>query len=151
MPFVITESCIQCKYTDCVAVCPMDRFLEGPNFLVIHPDECIDCSMCVPECLVNAIAADHDVPAEQEIFIGVNRRIAEAGCWPRLTRPKPPLPGHEEAARLGSKLHLLREGARGPGRPPRFRHPWPPRTPPPELIGEGTRPAPPARFWQDVN
>ena len=55
MTFVITESCIKCKYTDCVEVCPVDCFYEGPNFLAIHPDECIDCALCVPECPVDAI------------------------------------------------------------------------------------------------
>jgi ferredoxin len=109
MAFVVTESCIQCKYTDCVSVCPMDCFLEGPNFLVIHPDECIDCSMCVPECPVNAIAPDHDLPAGQEGFAEINERIARSGQWPRITRPKAPLPGHAEAANVASKLHLLRE------------------------------------------
>lgn len=109
MAFVVTESCIQCKYTDCVSVCPMDCFLEGPNFLVIHPDECIDCSMCVPECPVNAIAPDHDLPPGQEAFAEINQRIAQSGRWPRITRPKAPLPGHDEAARLTSKRHLLQE------------------------------------------
>ncbi|WBY03823.1 ferredoxin family protein [Ramlibacter tataouinensis] len=110
MAFVVTESCIQCKYTDCVAVCPMDCFLEGPNFLVIHPDECIDCSMCVPECPVGAIAAEHEVPTGQEAFVEINRRIAQSGKWPRLSRRKAPLPGHEDAARLVAKRHLLEEG-----------------------------------------
>lgn len=61
MPYVVTESCIQCKYTDCVAVCPMDCFHAGPNFLVIDPDTCIDCSICAPECPVGAIHAEADV------------------------------------------------------------------------------------------
>ncbi len=68
MTFVVTEACIRCKYTDCVDVCPVDAFREGPNFLVIDPDECIDCAVCVPECPVNAIYAEEDVPAGQRAF-----------------------------------------------------------------------------------
>src|SRR5208282_2211053 len=65
MTYVVTESCIRCKYTDCVDVCPVDCFREGPNFLVIDPDECIDCTLCVAECPVEAIFAEDDVPSEQ--------------------------------------------------------------------------------------
>jgi len=110
MAFVLTESCIQCKYTDCISVCPMDCFLEGPNFLVIDPDECIDCSMCVPECPVNAIVGEHEVPPDQRHFVGINRQIAQEGRWPRASRRKPPLPGHEQAALVKAKLHLLQRG-----------------------------------------
>ena len=66
MTYVVTESCIRCKYTDCVDVCPVDCFREGPNMLVIDPDECIDCGACIPECPVEAIYADTDVPADEE-------------------------------------------------------------------------------------
>jgi NAD-dependent dihydropyrimidine dehydrogenase PreA subunit len=65
MTHVVTEQCIRCKYTDCVDVCPVDCFREGPNMLVIDPDECIDCAVCIPECPVNAIYAEEDVPADQ--------------------------------------------------------------------------------------
>ena len=65
MAYVVTESCIKCKYTDCVDVCPVDCFREGPNMLVIDPDECIDCTLCVPECPVEAIFAEDDVPDGQ--------------------------------------------------------------------------------------
>jgi ferredoxin len=68
MTFVVTESCIRCKYTDCVDVCPVGAFREGPNFLVIDPDECIDCAVCVPECPVSAIYAEEDVPSDQLDF-----------------------------------------------------------------------------------
>ena len=72
MTFVVVDNCIRCKYTDCVEVCPVDCFYEGPNFLVIHPDECIDCGACVPECPVDAIFADTDVPDEEEEWIERN-------------------------------------------------------------------------------
>jgi ferredoxin len=63
MTFIVLENCIKCKYTDCVEVCPVDCFHEGPNFLVIDPDECIDCTLCEPECPINAIVAEDDIPA----------------------------------------------------------------------------------------
>lgn len=87
MTYVVTESCIRCKYTDCVEVCPVDCFHEGPNFLVIDPDECIDCTLCVPECPVNAIYAEDDVPPEQKQFVGLNAELAKA--WPVITEKKP--------------------------------------------------------------
>src|SRR5690349_24604071 len=73
MTYVVTESCIRCKYTDCVDVCPVDCFREGPNFLVIDPDECIDCTLCVAECPVEAIFAEDDVPEDQQAFKALNR------------------------------------------------------------------------------
>src|SRR3546814_14206023 len=77
MPFVVTENCIKCKYTDCVEVCPVDCFHEGPNFLVIDPDECIDCTLCEPECPINAIYPEDDVPAGQEPFVALNAELAK--------------------------------------------------------------------------
>ena len=76
MTHVVTESCIRCRYTDCVDVCPVDCFREGPNFLAIDPDECIDCAVCVAECPVNAIYAEEDVPADQQQFIKINVELA---------------------------------------------------------------------------
>ena len=76
MAYIVTESCIKCKYTDCVDVCPVDCFREGPNMLVIDPDECIDCTLCVPECPVEAIFAEDDVPDAQKPFIALNRELA---------------------------------------------------------------------------
>ena len=107
MAFVVTESCIQCKYTDCVSVCPMDCFMEGPNFLVINPDECIDCSMCVPECPVNAIVGEHEVPQQQLHFIDLNRELSQHPQWQRITQRKGPLPDHEEWAQVSRKLPFL--------------------------------------------
>ena len=89
MPFVVTENCIKCKYTDCVEVCPVDCFHEGPNFLVIDPDECIDCTLCEPECPANAIYPEDDVPAGQERFVALNAELSQA--WPVITVRKEPL------------------------------------------------------------
>ena len=87
MTHVVTESCIKCKYTDCVDVCPVDCFREGPNMLVIEPDECIDCAVCIPECPVNAIYAEEDVPEDQRGFIALNVELSQK--WPSITRMKP--------------------------------------------------------------
>jgi len=89
MTYVVTENCIRCKYTDCVDVCPVDCFREGPNFLVIDPDECIDCTLCVAECPAEAIFAEDDVPAGQEAFIGLNAELA-AKWIPIVERKEPP-------------------------------------------------------------
>jgi len=86
MTYVVVESCIRCKYTDCVEVCPVDCFHEGPNFLVIDPDECIDCSLCEPECPVNAIYAEDDLPAEQAHFMQLNTELSRV--WPVITEQK---------------------------------------------------------------
>lgn len=86
MTFVVTESCIKCKYTDCVEVCPVDCFYEGPNFLVIAPDECIDCALCEPECPVNAIVSEDDVPEAQHEFLALNAELAKT--WPNITAKK---------------------------------------------------------------
>lgn len=77
MTHVVTESCIKCKYTDCVDVCPVDCFKEGPNMLIIDPDECIDCAVCIPECPVNAIYADVDLPQDQMKFIEINAEMSK--------------------------------------------------------------------------
>ncbi|SMF95322.1 ferredoxin [Methylomagnum ishizawai] len=87
MSFVVTENCIKCKYTDCVDVCPVDCFHEGPNFLVIDPDECIDCTLCEPECPANAIYSEDEVPADQKDFIKLNADLAKV--WPSITEVKP--------------------------------------------------------------
>ncbi len=87
MTHVVTEACIKCKYTDCVDVCPVDCFREGPNMLTIDPDECIDCAVCIPECPVNAIYAEEDVPADQREWIPINAELAKK--WRSITRMKP--------------------------------------------------------------
>ena len=87
MTFVVTESCIKCKYTDCVEVCPVDCFHEGPNFLVIDPDECIDCTLCEPECPVEAIYSEDELPADQAHFLELNTELSQ--LWPVITEMKP--------------------------------------------------------------
>lgn len=86
MTYVVAENCIKCKYTDCVEVCPVDCFHEGPNFLVIDPEECIDCNLCVAECPAQAIFPEDDVPADQRQFITLNAELAR--LWPAITEKK---------------------------------------------------------------
>jgi ferredoxin len=105
MTHVVTESCIKCKYTDCVDVCPVDCFREGPNMLVIDPDECIDCAVCIPECPVNAIMAEEDVPADQQHFIALNAELTPG--WPSITRMKMAPPDADEWKDVKDKLKLL--------------------------------------------
>jgi len=105
MTHVVTESCIKCRYTDCVDVCPVDCFREGPNFLTIDPDECIDCAVCVAECPVNAIYAEEDVPADQQTFIPLNAELALA--WPSITKTKAPLSDADAWKDIKEKLNLL--------------------------------------------
>ncbi|MFC3108094.1 ferredoxin FdxA [Undibacterium arcticum] len=105
MTHVVTESCIRCRYTDCVDVCPVDCFRVGPNFLSIDPDECIDCAVCVAECPVNAIYAEEDVPAEQQQFIKLNVELARA--WPSITKTIPPLADADEWKDNKDKLQYL--------------------------------------------
>ena len=105
MTHVVTESCIKCKYTDCVDVCPVDCFKEGPNFLVIDPDECIDCAVCIPECPVNAIYAEEDLPAGQEAFTALNAELAKA--WPVITDKKDALPDAEQWKDVKDKRQYL--------------------------------------------
>ncbi|MCC7184393.1 MAG: Ferredoxin-1 [Rhodocyclaceae bacterium] len=105
MTYVVTDSCIKCKYTDCVDVCPVDCFHEGPNFLVIDPDECIDCTLCVPECPVEAIFAEDDVPTAQQSFIALNAELAK--LWPVIIERKEPLPDADDWAKVTDKLDKL--------------------------------------------
>jgi ferredoxin len=112
MAFVVTEPCIQCKHTDCVAVCPVDCFREGPNFLVIDPTECIDCSVCVPECPEKAIFAEEDVPDNQREFIELNALLAKHPNWKPIVDQILPLPGHDKWSSVMAKRDYLdRDGA----------------------------------------
>ncbi|RYU58209.1 ferredoxin family protein [Methylolobus aquaticus] len=105
MTFVVTENCIKCKFTDCVDVCPVDCFHEGPNFLVIDPDECIDCTLCEPECPANAIHSEDEVPPGQEQFIQLNAELAK--IWPTITEVKESAPDAEEWNGKPEKLQYL--------------------------------------------
>ncbi|PKL95507.1 MAG: ferredoxin [Gammaproteobacteria bacterium HGW-Gammaproteobacteria-8] len=105
MTFVVTENCIKCKYTDCVEVCPVDCFHEGPNFLVIDPEECIDCTLCEPECPVQAIYPEDDLPADQQQFLDLNAELAKE--WPVITEMKPPPDDAGEWADVPGKIKQL--------------------------------------------
>ena len=109
MTHVVTEACIRCKYTDCVAVCPVDAFREGRNMLVIDPDECIDCAVCIPECPVEAIFRGEDVPADQQHYFEINARLARR--WPVITRAKAAPPDADHWAQVQQKAELLDEAA----------------------------------------
>ena len=106
MTYVVTEGCILCKHTDCVDVCPVDCFVEGPNFLAIDPDGCIDCAVCVPECPENAIYAGDDVPADQKQFVEINAELAR--LWKPLTKSKDSMPDHEKWTGVADKLQYLK-------------------------------------------
>ena len=107
MTHVVTDACILCKYTDCVDVCPVDAFHEGPNCLFINPDECIDCAVCVPECPADAIYAEEDVPEDMLHFIELNAEMAKT--LPLITRAKAPLPDADDWKDVKDKLkHLER-------------------------------------------
>jgi ferredoxin len=111
MAFVVTENCIKCKYTDCVEVCPVDCFYEGANMLVINPDECIDCGVCVPECPAEAIYSDAESQATR-FWLDINRTYA--AVWPNIISKKEPLPGADaENGRAGKAEALSTEPATG--------------------------------------
>ena len=105
MAFIVAEACIKCKYTDCVAVCPVDCFHEGVNFLVIDPDTCIDCGLCVPECPTQAIFAEEDLPEKWHEYIEINAKYTTD--WPVIDEQKEPLPEAEEYKDVEDKRELL--------------------------------------------
>ena len=105
MTHIVTETCIKCRYTDCVDVCPVDCFRKGPNFLVIDPDECIDCAVCIPECPVEAIYAEEDVPEDQREFIEINAELSKV--WPSITRAESHLNDADEWANVTEKKQHL--------------------------------------------
>ncbi len=108
MTFVVSDSCIKCKHTDCVEVCPVDCFYEGPNFLVIHPDECIDCALCEPECPVDAIFSEDELPEDEQEYLTLNAELCQS--WPNITEKKDPLPDAEEWAEAKNKREHLDMG-----------------------------------------
>jgi len=105
MTHVVTENCIQCRYTDCVDVCPVDCFHAGPNFLVIDPDECIDCAVCVAECPAEAIFAEEDLPDDQRHFIEINAELAPQ--WEVISRKVDAMPDADEWKDKPGKLEML--------------------------------------------
>lgn len=108
MPHIVGDACVLCKFTDCVEVCPVDAFHEGPNTLVINPDECIDCAVCVPECPTEAIFAEDDVSEEQLAYIAINAEMCRK--WPVITRSKDPMPDAEKWRDVENKIvHLIRD------------------------------------------
>lgn len=126
MAYVVADPCVKCKYTDCVAVCPVDCFYEGENALVINPDECIDCGACEPECPTEAIFEESDLPDEWSVYIDINavfsgaksvdeantegwpqELIDQAQTWPNITEQREALPGADDAASERNKLGAL--------------------------------------------
>ncbi|WDE07789.1 ferredoxin family protein [Thalassomonas viridans] len=104
MAFVVTDNCIKCKYTDCVAVCPVDAFHQGPNFLAINPNVCIDCELCVPECPAEAIFQEEALPQGQEQFLKLNEELSE--IWPVITEV---IPAPEDADKFNGVPNKLPE------------------------------------------
>jgi ferredoxin len=109
MTFVVTDNCIKCKYTDCVEVCPVDCFYEGPNFLVIDPDECIDCALCEPECPAEAIFSEDEVPADQQQFIELNVELSEKWRDNNITEMKDKTADAEDWDGVPDKLQYLEQ------------------------------------------
>jgi ferredoxin len=108
MTYLVTDNCINCKYTDCVSVCPVDCFYEGPNFLVINPDECIDCAVCVVECPANAIVQEDDLPEDQrKIWYDINAELSSK--WPNITKQKDPLSDAEQWKDVPDKITHLQK------------------------------------------
>ena len=100
MTYVVTEACIKCKYTDCVEVCPVDCFYEGENMLVIHPDECIDCGVCEPECPAEAIIPDTEAGADK--WLELNTKYAAE--WPNITQKIDAMPDADAFAEEEGKF-----------------------------------------------
>ena len=107
MTYIVKDECIKCKLTDCVEVCPVDCFYEGENMLVINPDECIDCALCEPECPINAIYSEDDLPPEQQEFIELNNQLSKK--WPNITEKCEPLPDADSWKDKPNKLKLLKK------------------------------------------
>ncbi|CAB9495199.1 ferredoxin FdxA [Alteromonas macleodii] len=105
MTFVVTDKCINCKHTACVDICPADAFREGSNFLVIDPEECVDCGLCVPECPEEAIFAESELPDEAQTFIQINAELAQE--WPEILEPKAPMDDYKSWSGKPDKLALL--------------------------------------------
>ena len=107
MTYIVDEACIKCKYMDCVEVCPVDCFYEGENMLVIHPDECIDCGACVPECPTEAIFSEDDLPEKWTEYTEINARLTE--LWPNIDGKKDALDDADEWKDVVEKKEHLSE------------------------------------------
>lgn len=107
MAFVVTDNCVNCKYTDCVEVCPVDCFHEGPNYLVINPEECIDCALCEPECPAEAILPEDALSSEQQKFIEINDKYSKK--WPVISEHKEPKPDADDWKDKTDKINLLKD------------------------------------------
>ena len=105
MTYVVTENCIKCVHQDCVTVCPVDCFYIGPNFMVIDPDECIDCALCEPECHIDAILSEDELPKDQIEFIEINARLSEV--YENITEAKEPLPEAKKFETVKNKRDLI--------------------------------------------
>ncbi|MBK5416188.1 ferredoxin FdxA [Pseudomonas sp. TH31] len=108
MTYVVTDNCIQCRHTSCVDICPVDAFHLGPNFIVINPEECVDCGLCLPECPEEAIQPENQLNDVNHHFIQLNAELAKR--WPVILQRIEPLPEHEKWSRQPNKLALLQHG-----------------------------------------
>ena len=110
MTYIVTENCIKCKFMDCVEVCPVDCFYEGENFLVINPDECIDCGVCEPECPAEAILPDTEDGLDE--WLELNTRFSES--WPNITtKGTSPVDGEEWNGKDGKRAELSENAGTG--------------------------------------
>mgnify|MGYP000061089815 FL=1 len=108
MTYLVTDNCVKCKHTDCVSVCPVDCFYEVDDMLVIHPDECIDCGVCQPECPVDAIVPDIDLEdGPLHKWMQINKRLSEEGD--NITDQKDPLPDADKWEDVPNKYEMFIE------------------------------------------
>lgn len=107
MAYIVGDACVNCKHTDCVQVCPVDCFYEGPNFLAIDPEVCIDCGLCEPECPVGAIYSEEEVPADQKNYIEIN--VTYSAKWPNITEVKESPADADKWAEVVGKEHLIED------------------------------------------
>ena len=106
MTYIVKDECIKCKLTDCVDVCPVDCFYESENMLVINPDECIDCGVCIPECPEEAIYQTDD---EDDPWFKHNLYFSEEANWPNITDAKDPMPEYEKYSGQSDKTKLFKK------------------------------------------
>lgn len=107
MTYVVSDKCIKCKLTDCVDACPVDCFHEGPNMLVINPDECIDCNLCVSQCPIDAIYEEDNLPKDQNHMLEINAKYSK--LWPVLDHQKAPLPDADDWIDVPNKIEYFEE------------------------------------------